>query len=169
MNTQTSFDSQALRRTLGAFATGVAVVSTVTGEGRFEGLTVNSFSSVSLDPPLILWCLSNDAPEFSAFQQASHFAVNILTAEQRPVSDRFASASRDKFTHLPVQTGLGGVPLLIGCLAILECARQTIHASGDHVILVGRVERLWRETGEPLLYWGGGYRQLAPEPPGQSQ
>jgi 3-hydroxy-9,10-secoandrosta-1,3,5(10)-triene-9,17-dione monooxygenase reductase component len=157
-----SLDSQALRDALGAFATGVAVVSTVSGDGRFEGLTVNSFTSVSLDPPLILWCLSREAPEFPAFQQASHFAVHVLAAGQRPVSDLFASPNRAKFANLAVNEGLGGVPLLTGCLAILECRTEVIQAGGDHIIVIGRVERLRRETGEPLLYWQGGYRTLAP-------
>ena len=152
-----------LRRTLGAFATGVTVVTARTPDGEPVGLTISSFNSVSLDPPLILWSLSLESPNLEAFRRASHYAVNVLAADQQWLSDRFAARRSDRFTDLPQQPGLGGAPLLAGCCAWFECANDTQYPGGDHLIFIGRVERFApSETQSPLIFHRGGYRQLAP-------
>ena len=152
-----------LRRTLGSFATGVTVITTRTADGEPIGLTVSSFNSVSLDPPLVLWSLSLNSPNLEAFRRASHYAVNVLAADQRWLSDRFAARRSDRFADLPQQPGLGDVPLLEGCCAWFECANDTQYPGGDHLIFVGRVERFASgEVQSPLIFHRGGYRQLAP-------
>lgn len=171
--TASSFESRAetpateygrdLRRTLGSFATGVTVVTARTPDGEPVGLTVSSFNTVSLDPPLILWSLSLNSPNLEVFRRASHYAVNVLAADQQWLSDRFAARRNDRFADLPQQAGLGGAPLLEGCCAWFECANDTQHPGGDHLIFIGRVERF--ATGEaqsPLIFHRGAYRQLAP-------
>src|ERR1700724_3617855 len=115
------FDSRELRRTLGTFVTGVTVVTTVDEQGRFHGLTANSFSSVSLDPPLVLWSQAVKAQSHSVFFGAERFAVNILAEEQTEMSNRCEKPSPEKFTGVDVDIGLGGVPLLRGCSAWLQC------------------------------------------------
>ncbi|MEZ5615323.1 MAG: flavin reductase family protein [Rhodocyclaceae bacterium] len=153
-------DHRDLRDALGAFATGVAVVSACDADGRAIGLTVNSFNTVSLDPPLILWSLSLASPSLAAFRAASHFAVNVLAADQQVLSERFARRGADKFAGLDWQPGLGGAPLLAGCCAALECRNEAQHAGGDHRIFIGRVERFGRCERPPLIYHGGRYRTL---------
>jgi len=155
------FDSLTLRRTLGAFTTGVTVVTLVDDAGRWQGLTVNSFNSVSLNPPLILWSLGLGTPGFEAFQNAERFVVNILAADQVAVSQRFATSIADKFAGIPVRRGLGGAPLLEGCVAALECCTETLYPGGDHIIFIGRVERLHHDPERPpLLYYQGCYREI---------
>lgn len=151
---------RALRDTLGAFATGVTVVTALDPDGRAIGLTVNSFNTVSLDPPLVLWSLSLASPSLEAFRRASHFAVNVLAADQQALSERFAQRNSDKFAGLDWREGLGGVPLLPGCCAILECRNETQHAGGDHLIFIGRVEGCSRSDRAPLVFHGGRYRVL---------
>lgn len=153
-------DHRALRDALGAFATGVTVVTALDAEGRAIGLTVNSFNTVSLDPPLILWSLSLASPNLDAFRRASHFAVNMLAADQQAVSERFAQRSSDKFAELDWRSGLGGAPLLPHCCAVLECRNEAQHAGGDHLIFIGRVERFERGDRPPLVFHGGCYRTL---------
>lgn len=153
-------DSMAFRRALGQFATGVAVVTTLGGDGAKTGLTVNSFTSVSLDPPLVLWCLGRESPSAAVFEAATHFAVNVLAADQAAVSQRFAGPTVDRFKGIETVEGLGGVPLLTDCLAQFECAVDAVHEGGDHLIFVGRVARLRRRDGDPLVYFGGRYRTL---------
>ncbi len=150
-------DPLLLRVALGQYATGVAVVTTVGGDGRPAGLTVNSFASVSLDPPLVLWSLGRNSACLPAFKACSHFAVNVLAADQVELSNRFAAAALDRFAHLQWQPGLGGVPLLAGCCARFECSSEARHAGGDHLIFVGRVERFDREERPPLVFHGGRY------------
>ncbi len=153
-------DHRALRDALGAFATGITVVTALDADGRAIGLTVNSFNTVSLDPPLILWSLSRASPNLATFRAASHFAVNVLAAGQQALSERFARRGADKFAGLEWASGLGGAPLLPGCCAVLECRNELQHDGGDHLIFIGRVERYSRGDAEPLLYFGGRYRQL---------
>lgn len=154
-------DRRALRDALGAFATGVTVVTTLDPAGRAIGLTVNSFNAVSLDPPLVLWSLSLESPSLAAFRAASHFAVNVLAAHQQAISERFARRNGDKFGGLEWGEGLGGAPLLPGCCACLECRIEAHHPGGDHLIFIGRVERFARASAEPLVFHGGEYRRLA--------
>lgn len=157
-----TFNELEFRHALGAFATGITVVSTVTENGRFDGLTVNSFNSVSLTPPLILWSLSLATPNFPALKTIPRFAVNILAADQIAIAERFAILNGDQFDGLETTLGLGGVPLLPGCVAVLECRTETTYPGGDHIIFIGRVERLHYDGREPLVYWKSGYRKLAP-------
>ena len=159
---QVPTDTRALRNALGRFATGIAVVTAIDPDGRPVGLTVNSFSAVSLNPPLVLWCLDNGSQNLAAFSQASHHAINILAADQQDISNRFASWPADRFAGLDWQAGIGGAPLLAGCCASFEVANETRHAGGDHSIFIGRVEKYSESTGlEPLLFHAGKYRWLA--------
>lgn len=156
------FDARELRQVLGSFVTGVTVITTLDADGKPHGLTANSFSSVSLDPPLILWSQSRAAPSHPAFSAAERFAVNILADNQVNVSNRFARGSLDKFSGIPVQAGLGGVPLIQGCAAHLECRKVQSHSGGDHVVFIGEVERIARHPRQPLVFGGGRYLVAQP-------
>jgi flavin reductase (DIM6/NTAB) family NADH-FMN oxidoreductase RutF len=123
-------------------------------------VTVNSFNAVSLDPPLILWSLSLYSPTLALFQRCSHYAVNILAADQVDLSNRFAASEGDKFSGLEVCAGFGGAPLLSGCCAWFECRNAARHAGGDHLIFVGLVERFSHSDRAPLIYHRGQYRAL---------
>ncbi|PZQ02294.1 MAG: flavin reductase [Variovorax paradoxus] len=151
------FDARDLRRVLGTFVTGVTVVTTADGEGRRFGLTANSFSSVSLDPPLILWSQANKAPSHEAFYDATHFAINILAEDQIELSNRFATSAKDKFDGLPLDEGVAGVPLLRGCSAWLECKTVQRLPGGDHTIYVGEICALRQTERRPLVFGGGQY------------
>lgn len=151
------------RDALGMFATGITVVTTRAPDGQPIGLTVNSFNSVSLDPPLIVWSLSSNLPSVPIFESCEYYAVNVLAADQDEISNLFASRSDDKFAGLEFDEGLYGVPLLRGCCARFECRNTVRHPGGDHVLFVSEVVRFDRdETRPPLLYWGGSYQRLAP-------
>ena len=154
-------DSQALRTALGRFATGVTIVTCRDASGHSLGLTVNSFASLSLDPPLVLWSLRAASPNLAAFETASHFAVNVLTEAQLPLSRRFASPVHDKFDEGAWSAGEGGAPVLAGCAAVFECSTERFLPAGDHVLFIGRV-RAAHQAMElaPLLFHGGHYRQL---------
>lgn len=152
-----AFDARSLRQVLGAFVTGVTVITTVDADGRPHGLTANSFSSVSLDPPLILWSQSLTAPSHPVFRSADRFVVNILADDQVEVSNRFARGGADKFAGCKTSPGLGGVPLIEGCAAYLECRRIDSFPGGDHVVFLGQVERIERTGRQPLVFGGGRY------------
>lgn len=158
-----TFDSFAFRRALGSFATGVTVVTAHDVEGHKRGVTVNSFASVSLDPPLVLFCLDKAAFSFDCFRAAERFAVNVLRAEQHELSVRFATAMSDKWEGVDFELWPGGLPVLSDCLANLGCRRETLYEGGDHVIVVGRVESL-RVAGEgdPLVYFQSAYHSVGP-------
>ena len=155
-------DTRALRTALGLFATGVAVITTRARSGQLAGLTANSFAAVSLEPPLVLWSLSQDAPSLACFTDADHFAINVLGVGQRPLSRHFASPRADKFSGIAYATGLGGCPLLEGALAQFECAIENTIPGGDHVIFLGRVSRAVYRDGEPLIFATGRYWRPAP-------
>ncbi len=158
-----TIDPQSYRETLGAFATGVTVVTGVMPEdGRPAGVTVSSFAAVSLAPPLILFCLGRGAACFDAFVHGERFAINVLTEDQLILSERFASRTDDKFEDVTFVTGASGCPLLPACLATLECTRTEVHDGGDHVIIIGRIDRMQRGEGRPLLHFRGGYDRIAP-------
>lgn len=160
--TGAGYDCRAFRDALGSFATGIAVVTACAPDGEFIGLTVNSFNSVSLDPPLVLWSLDLASPNLQAFSEASHYVVNILAEDQIAVSQHFATRQPDKFGDLQLCLGAGGAPLLHGCCAWFECVNETRHAGGDHLIFLGRVERFTHDPARlPLLYHAGRYRHLA--------
>jgi 3-hydroxy-9,10-secoandrosta-1,3,5(10)-triene-9,17-dione monooxygenase reductase component len=150
-------DKRAFRNALGAFTTGVTVVTTRDGTGRDVGLTVNSFNSVSLEPPLVLWSLARDSASLPAFVEAEHFAVHILAADQEPVSNRFAQRGADKFAGIELARGEGGVPLLPGCAARFRCRTAYRHEGGDHEIFVGEVLGFEAFERAPLVFHKGGY------------
>lgn len=160
--TQPQTDTRALRNALGRFATGIAIVTAIDPDGHPIGLTVNSFSAVSLQPALVLWCLDNSSHNLEAFRKASHHAINILSADQQDLSNRFATWPVDRFAGLPWQAGAGGAPLFPACCASFEVANETAYLAGDHTIFIGRVEKL-SETPDlaPLLFHAGQYRHLA--------
>lgn len=152
------FDRRDYRRALGQFATGVTVVTARASDGRKVGVTVNSFSSVSLDPPLILWSLSRQTPSFIDFTNATHFAVNVLEARQHHLSRQFSTPLPDKFAGVEFEEATGGVPLLHGAIAQFVCRKVRQHDGGDHIILVGEVEQYKYSEGEPLVFHSGRYR-----------
>lgn len=155
--------SRDLRSTLGSFATGITIVTARAPSGAAIGMTISSFNSVSLEPPLILWSLSTNSESLDAFRQASHYAINVLSSAQRDLSDRFASRRGERFADLELRPGLGDAPLLAGCCAWFECANEIQYPGGDHLIFVGRVERFAQgESVSPLIFHNGRYRQLAP-------
>ena len=162
--TQPQKDNRDLRNALGRFATGIAIVTAIDPDGHPIGLTVNSFSAVSLEPALVLWCLDNASHNLEAFRRASHHAINILSLEQQDVSNRFATWPTDRFVGLAWQPGFGGAPLFTDCCANFEVANETMHAGGDHTIFIGRVERFCENTElVPLIFHAGQYRKLADE------
>lgn len=158
------FDRRDFRRALGEFATGVTVVTTCTRDGRRIGVTVNSFTSVSLDPPLVLWCLAREAASLLDFTGASHFAINVLAADQHHLSRQFSTPLPDKFCGVDFADGVAGVPLLNGVIARFICHNVEQHDGGDHVIFVGEVEAYERFDGEPLVFHSGRYRVATRHP-----
>jgi flavin reductase (DIM6/NTAB) family NADH-FMN oxidoreductase RutF len=153
-----SFSPQQFRAALGMFATGVTIVTARRADGTLAGLTANSFNSVSLSPPLVLWSLSRTAGSMPAFERGSHYAVNILAADQHALAERFASRAADRFAEVPIREGAGGAPVLLGAAAVFECFNRSRYAEGDHVIFVGEVERCEHRPGAtPLIFHGGRY------------
>ena len=157
-----SLDSRAFRDALGQFATGVAVVTARSPEGETVGLTINSFASVSLDPPLVLWSLDRSSDRFQVFMHAGHFAVNILSDESLPLSQRLSRKGERHLRDEPLLSSAHDLPLLGCALAHFECRVEARHEGGDHVIFVGRVLSIRHNArGNPLLYYRGRYRTLA--------
>ena len=154
---QDVIDQRQLRHALGRFATGVTVVTTRTPGGKLEGLTANSFSAVSLDPPLVLWSLRQNAPSLPGFLESGLFAVNVLASGQCGLSRHFATPSKDKFESVAHVPSLGGCPLLAGSLATFECSVETTVTGGDHIIFIGRVHRATYRDGDPLIFSAGKY------------
>lgn len=151
-----SFSTPEFRASLAMFATGVTIVTTRTPDGTLIGLTANSFNSVSLNPPLVLWSLSQAASSMAAFSAGSHYAINILAADQKALAERFASRCDDRWKGVAFTEGACGAPLLAGAAATFECFNRSRYEEGDHVIFVGEVERCHhREGASPLLYHGG--------------
>jgi flavin reductase (DIM6/NTAB) family NADH-FMN oxidoreductase RutF len=153
-----SFSTPDFRAALGMFATGVTIVTARAPDGSPVGLTANSFNSVSLRPPLVLWSLARSAASMPAFEQGSHYAINILAAEQHALAERFASKAADRFADVAFREGAGGAPVLEGAAAVFECFNRSRYEEGDHVIFVGQVERcLARAGAQPLIFHGGRY------------
>ncbi|HEY2928066.1 flavin reductase family protein [Piscinibacter sp.] len=153
-----TFSALEFRAALGMFATGVTIVTARDASGAPVGLTANSFNSVSLAPPLVLWSLSRRAGSMPAFTRGSHYAINILAAEQHALAERFASKARDRFAGVVFREGAGGAPILDGAAAVFECFNRSRYEEGDHVIFVGEVERCERRDGaQPLIFHGGRY------------
>lgn len=156
-----TFDQTMFRKTLGRFATGVAVVTTCTDAGRPLGMTINSLVSLSLDPPLVLYGLGRSSVNFDAFAKAGAFAFNILAEDQQELSARFADHDRQAdFTGVPFAAGASGAPVLKGVLASIDCRREQAVDAGDHVIVIGLAIDLRCRDGRPLLYFAGAYERL---------
>lgn len=154
-------DARTLRDAMGCFATGITVITAIDDQGQRIGLTANSFTSVSLDPPLLLVCIANSAGSARVLRGAASFAVNVLQIGQQQVSNRFAGKVEDRFAGSSWSEGETGVPLLEGALANFECRREAVHEGGDHFILVGHVLRAkFEPRRDPLLYFRGKYRRL---------
>jgi flavin reductase (DIM6/NTAB) family NADH-FMN oxidoreductase RutF len=158
---RTGHDPRTLRDALGCFATGVTVVTCLNAEDKPAGVTVNSFTSVSLDPPLLLVCLHKTAASADALINASHFAVNVLQTGQQPASITFSTRVEDRFGTMAWSCGEAGAPILKDSLGVFECERFAVYDGGDHHILVGQVVKASFDAGlDPLLYFRGRYRRL---------
>lgn len=155
-----SIDPAALRSAFSRFATGVTIVTCLDPQGQRVGLTVNSFSSLSLDPALVLWSLRVSSQALPAFGAAGHFAVNVLAEAQMPLSRRFASPHADRFAEGEWSAGEGGAPVLAQATAVLECATEQRITVGDHELFVGRVLRVQEQDLPPLVFQAGHYRHL---------
>ncbi len=154
-------DARTFRDALGCFATGVTIITAMDADGNPVGLTANSFTSVSLDPPLLLVCVANNAGSAAVLRDTERFAVNVLQIGQQPTSNRFAGKGEDRFANTPWEVGEFGTPVLTGSLSSFECARDAVHDGGDHFILVGRVlKAMFEPRRDPLLYFRGKYRRL---------
>jgi len=158
------FDRRDFRKALGQFSTGVTVITTRAMDGRRVGMTANSFSSVSLDPPLVLWSLARQAPSLADFTGASHFAINVLAANQHHLSRQFSTPQADKFGGVECCEGTSGVPLLNGVIARFVCRNVRQYDGGDHLIFIGEVERYDRFDGEPLVFHSGYYQVTTRHP-----
>ncbi len=165
MSSSTSADEAFTRRfrnTLGMFATGIAVVTAHTPDKRPIGLTINSFNSVSLDPPLVVWSLACQLPSRALFEACEYYAINVLAEDQEALSRLFASRTDGKFDGLEIKQGTHGTPLLRGCCAHFECRNTTRYPGGDHILFVSEVVAFDRRDRPPLVYHKGVYRRLAP-------
>jgi flavin reductase (DIM6/NTAB) family NADH-FMN oxidoreductase RutF len=159
-----SFTAREFRDALGLFPTGVAIVTALDAQGQPVGITVNSFTSVSLEPPLILVSIARTSRSFDVFNTVAHFAVNLLRDEQRAISTAFASPTADRFGSVRHRPGHGNVPLIEGHLVGFECETYARHDGGDHILLLGKVLRLNLHPHlppKPLLYFRGQYRDLS--------
>ena len=156
-----TFTERMLRHTLGMFPTGVAVVTARGDEGTLQGVTVNSFNSVSLNPPLVLFSLSRKLFSLNVFLAADAFAINFLQEDQQDLSVRFNKALSNKWEQVTYKSGITGAPIILPALAVLECRPYAQYDGGDHVIVVGRVEHVeCQECKPPLVYFRGGYHKL---------
>jgi 3-hydroxy-9,10-secoandrosta-1,3,5(10)-triene-9,17-dione monooxygenase reductase component len=153
------------RAALGAFATGVTIVTTRNAAGEDIGLTANSFNSVSLDPPMVLWSLARKSLSLPAFLESGYFAVHVLAASQEDLSITFATRGADKFANLAVTRGAGGIPLLPGCSALFQCKTAFNYEGGDHVIFVGEVQEFEHFNRPPLVFHSGRYAVAVEKPP----
>ena len=160
MNDAAKTQRRALRDALGCFATGVGVVTTATEGGHQMGLTINSFSSLSLDPPLILWSLSLDSGLKDHFKVGCPFVINFLTAGQKDLAEKFATVLEDRFKSIALKDGEGEVPIFAENAGHLECRTEAVHPGGDHAIIVGRVTGFETSDRAPLLFHKGKFKTL---------
>ena len=156
------FNARELRNALGSFATGVTIITTRDREGKLHGMTANSFTSVSLSPPLVLWSASLYAQSLPAFQEHTHFVVNILAYDQIELSNKFAKQSDDKFVDVDHLIAESGSPVIVGSAAHFECRNEFRHYGGDHIIFVGHVERFAYTDKPTLLFCRGKYMRGEP-------
>ncbi len=153
-------DHDEFRAVMGRFASGVTVVTSVNDEGQDEGMTISAFCSLSLDPPLILFCVDHSASMYDSLAAAPGFIVNILSERQEPLARRFSGPDPNRFDGIGYTRGISGIAVLDDVLGYLECRRIATHRGGDHCIYVGEVEVARATEGRPLLYYRGGYAQL---------
>lgn len=163
LSEQSEIDQRELRQALGKYTTGVTIV-TAEVDGKKIGMTANSFSSLSLDPPLVLWSLRRNSTNFVDFLAATHFAVNVLSGSQIELSQRFAKSSPDKFVGVDHGVGLGDSPVFGNAAAIFECRTEAFHDGGDHMIVIGRVLKVVRTDQSPLAFAEGRYSALMEHP-----
>lgn len=159
---KTAIDTREFRNALGNFATGVTIVTACGEDGVLAGVTANSFNSVSLDPPMVLWSLDRNSPSLRIMEDCSHFCVHILSEAQHDLCMKFARSGNDKFDGVAFTRGLGGAPLFDGCLARFECRNVIHHEGGDHVIIVGEVEKFVVNDGAPLIFFRGKLGEVSP-------
>jgi flavin reductase (DIM6/NTAB) family NADH-FMN oxidoreductase RutF len=159
---QSPIDPRDFRNALGTYATGVTIITAADAEGKPVGITCNSFASVSLNPPLVLWSLVLYSTSLNVFQNATHFAVNILAPDQRQLASKFAKSSDDKFVGVEWSPGLGGAPLLPDSVATFQCRAANRYYGGDHVIFLGAVEAYTYNNNEPLLFARGSFGHFVP-------
>ena len=157
MTVDADVDPGLMRRAMGQFATGVTVITTVTGDAEPVGCTVSAFSSLSLDPPLVLVCIGRDRGVHGPLSAGPGYSVNVLARSQREIAYAFARPGHDRFAGLPVREGRHGIPLIEGALAQIQCDRYSVLDGGDHAIVVGRVRQVEVAPGEPLLYSQGAF------------
>lgn len=155
-------DVKAFRQCLGKFATGVTVVTCTDANGALCGITANSFSSVSLEPPLVLWNIAKVSNSLEAYTEAQHFAINVLAEDQQSISAHFAKSDHTLFDNVEHTLSPHGVPLLPGTVAQFECRTYDIHDCGDHFIIIGEVIAFRVLGDEPLLFFSGAYREIKP-------
>lgn len=156
------FDSQGFRRALGHFATGVTIITARAADRSPVGLTCNSFASLSLEPPLVQWSIANTSRNYGAICAAAHFAVHVLDAAQGDLCRQFSAKDLDRFANLELEAGLHDLPLLARYHARFECETYARHDAGDHTIIIGRVLRLHEQSGDPLIFYRGGFSRLVP-------
>lgn len=159
---ESTFDPRAFRRALGNFATGVTVVTAADASGRKVGVTANSFNSVSLEPPLVLWSIDKRSSSHGVFEEASHFAVNVLAADQIDLSNNFARPKDDRFAEIAYEPGEGGAPVFADCAARFHCEKYQQVDGGDHWIMIGKVVAFDDFGRSPLLYHQGAYSMVLP-------
>ena len=157
MITYREFNQHDYRNALGKFGTGVAIVSTKTSNHLPVGITINSFNSVSLDPPIVLWSLNKQSPSLKAFDDTGKFVIHVLSKDQIDLSKRFSSRIEEKFANVEYELGSLGVPLITGCSAFFECTTWMRQEVGDHILFLGRVENYSSTEKEALLYYKGRY------------
>jgi len=162
--TTPEFDTRAFRRALGNFATGITIVTAKGPDGKKVGVTANSFNSVSMEPPLILWSIDKRSSALETFQNAKHFAVNILASDQSDLSNNFAKPQDDKYANVDYMDGLGGAPVFEGVAGYFECETHQLVEGGDHWIIIGKVINFVDASRPPLVYHQGGYSMVIPHP-----
>lgn len=155
------FDSRELRNVLGSFGTGVTVVTTISPSGERIGLTANSFSSVSLDPPIVLWSLGKQSRNLPVFHESGRFVINVLGVDQLHLSHQFAKPVNDRFAGVEYQHGLGGLPVIHGCAANIECETISAQEVGDHILFLGKIVRYSHVKKDALLFCNGSYARAA--------
>ena len=158
-----TIDQREYRNAVGCFATGVTIVTTLDIDGDRIGITANSFTSLSLNPPLVLFCVDAKISSFEAFESCRHFNINVLTEDQMDMSNNFARSNEDKWDGVEHGSGENGCPVFDESVAVLECDKHAMYEGGDHLIMVGQVTKMIYQAGDcrPLLYYKGSYANLS--------